>query len=313
VAEVGMTDIGLLSGDSSSSSIEVEGYKAAEDEDMNPRNATVTPGFFDAVGMPIVRGRGFTEADREGSPRVAVINQKMAQYFFKDSDPIGRRFKFGRSEHWVEIVGVARDSAWRNLREDRTRNLFLPFAQNYDGAGLVVYVRAAAGDPERLQADIRRVVAEIDPQLPLSDMRSFRRVLESSLSNERMARTVSGAFAVVAVLLAAIGLYGLLAYAVAGRARELGLRMALGATKSEVVRLVVRDGLKPVVAGLLVGLAIAIPAARLLASQLYAVQPYDLPSFLIVPPVLLLAGLLAAFFPATRAARVDPARALRQE
>jgi putative ABC transport system permease protein len=177
----------------------------------------------------------------------------------------------------------------------------------------VVYVRAAGGDPERLQADIRRVVGEIDPQLPLSGMRSFRRVLESSLSTERMARTVSGAFAVVAVLLAAIGLYGLLAYAVTGRSRELGLRMALGATRPEVVRLVVRDGLKPVVAGLLVGLALAIPAARLLATQLYAVQPYDLPSFLIVPPVLLLAGLLAAFLPATRAARVDPARALRQE
>jgi putative ABC transport system permease protein len=274
--------------------------------------------FFAAIGMPIVLGRGFTEADRKDAARVVVINQKAAQYFFKNENPLGRRIKLGRDGTWMEIVGVARDTAWRNLREERTRNMFRPFQQVYDGDGMTVYVRAkaagaGAANPQGLFDTVRRVVREIDPQLPVSDLRSFDSQVATSLQTERMARTVSGAFAVVAVLLAAIGLYGLLAYAVTGRARELGLRMALGASRPAVIGLVVREGLQPVIFGLVAGLALAVPAARFVGSQLYDVQPYDLPSFLAVPPILLAAGLVAVLLPASRASRVDPARALRQD
>jgi predicted permease len=311
---VGMTDTGLLTGNASSSSIEVDGYQAAEDENMNPRVAIVSPGYFGSIGMPILRGRALQPSDRKGAPRVAVINRMMAEYFFKGGDPIGRRFKFGRSkeDEWIEIVGVARDSAWRDLREERTRNLFLSFEQAYDGSGMTFYLRTP-GDPEALQAAVRRVVAEVDPQLPLFDLRSVSDQVEVSLATERMARTVSSSFAAISVLLASIGLYGLLAYAVAGRTRELGVRMALGAARADLMRLVVKDGLRPVVFGLIAGLAIAVPAARLVGGLLYGIQPYDLPAFLLVPPILLAAGLAACLFPAWRAGRLDPSRALRQE
>jgi predicted permease len=321
IETAGVTDTGLLTDNSSSSNVEVDGYTPAEDENMNLRHATVDSEFFGAIGMPIVLGRGFTDADRQDASRVVVINQKAAQYFFKNESPLGRRIKLGRDEHWMEVVGVTRDTAWRNLREERTRNMFRPFKQVYDGDGMTVYVRAkasgaagaGAANPAALFDTVRRVVREIDPQLPVSDLRSFEAQVAASLQTERMARTVSSAFAVVAVLLASIGLYGLLAYAVTGRSRELGLRMALGASRSAVIGLVVREGLQPVIFGLVAGLALAVPAARFVGSQLYDVQPYDLPSFLAVPPILLLAGLAAVLLPASRASRVDPARALRQD
>jgi predicted permease len=318
VHAVGLAVEPLLANSVWSSSVDVEGYEAADGEDMNPRFNAVGSGFFAAAGLPVLRGRGLLPSDTAESTRVAVINQTMAKRYFEGRDPVGarlyrgRRAEGGRRPDEVLIVGVVRDGVSANLREEVPRAVYLPFTQAYDGGRATVYLHTQ-GSPAAMGETVRRAVRAVDAQLPIYDLRSMEAQLAQSLFVERLAMGLSVALGALAAGLAALGLYGVLAYAVARRTRELGVRMALGAGSGDVFRLVLRDGLRPALAGVLCGLALALPATPLVRSVLYGIQPADPLSFVVVPVVLLLAALAACLVPAARAARTPPMRALRWE
>ena len=307
-----MLDNALLADSDSSSTVRVDGYEAAEGEDMNFRFYDVSPGYFGALKVRVLAGRTFQPSDRAGAPLVAVINEVTARKYFPKGDAVGRRLARRRDEDkWIEIIGIVRDGPMSSLTEPTPRGVYLPVAQDYDRGGMNFYVRAAGLGP--VVPAIPRVARELDPLVPVVDLRTLEGQAEISLFTERMAARLSTAFAVLATFLAALGLYGVVALAVTGRRRELGVRMALGADPRSVSRMVVRDGLRPVGWGLLVGLLAAVPAAFLLKSLLYEVQPFDLPTLFAVPLLLASAALAACWLPARRASRIDPSTALRSD
>ena len=300
-----MLDNALLADSDSSSTVRIDGYEAAEGEDMNFRFYDVSPGYFGALKVRVLAGRTFQPSDRAGAPLVAVINEVTARKYFPKGDAVGRRLARRRDEDkWIEIIGIVRDGPMSSLTEPTPRGVYLPVAQDYDRGGMNFYVRAAGLGP--VVPAIPRVVRDLDPLVPVVDLRTLEGQAEISLFTERMAARLSTAFAVLATFLAALGLYGVVALAVTGRRRELGVRMALGADPRSVSRMVVRDGLRPVGWGLLVGLLAAVPAAFLLKSLLYEVQPFDLPTLFAVPLLLASAALAACWLPARRASRIDP-------
>lgn len=307
-----MLDNALLANSDSSSTVKVEGYEPAESEDMNFRFYDVSPGYFDALKVRVLAGRTFRPTDRAGSPKVAILNEVAARKYFKNGDAVGRHIVRRRDEkESIEIIGIVRDGPMSSLTEPTPRGVYVPVAQDYDRGGMNFYVRAANLGP--VVPSIARVVREIDPLVPVVDLRTLEGQARISLFTERMAATLSTAFAGLAMFLAALGLYGVLALAVTARRRELGVRMALGADPRSVARLVVRDGLRPVAWGLLIGIAAAIPAAFLMKSLLYDVRPLDLPTLVAVPLLLSAAALSACWLPARRASRIDPSTALRSD
>jgi predicted permease len=312
VEGVGMVDNPLLADSTNSSSVRIEGYEQAEGEDMNPRFYAVSPGYFSALRVRLVAGRGFTESDRLGAPHVAVVNEVLARKYFKDGHAVGQRFRRRRDENtWIEIVGIVRDGPTAALTEPTPRGVYVPVSQDYRRDGIYFYVRAARLAP--VLPAIGKVVAELDPLVPVEGLMTLQSQAEISLFTERMAARLATAFAGLATFLAALGLYGVVALAVTGRRREIGVRMALGADPGSVARLVVRDGLRPVGWGIAIGLAAAIPAAFLLKSLLYEVAPLDIPTLIAVPLLLAAAALMACWLPARRASRIDPMTALRSE
>ncbi len=307
-----MLDNGLLANSDSASTTRVDGYEAAEGEDMNFRYFEVSPGYFDALKVRVLAGRTFRPSDRAGTPLVAVINEVIAKKYFPKGDAVGRRLSRRRDEDkWIEIVGIVRDGPMSTLTEQTPRGVYLPVAQDYVRGGMNFYVRAANLGP--VVPAISRVVRELDPLVPVVDLRTLETQAEISLFTERMAAALSTAFAALATFLAALGLYGVLALAVTARRRELGVRMALGADPRSVAGLVVRDGLRPVGWGLLLGLVAAVPGAFLMKSLLYEVRPLDLPTLFAVPVFLAAVALSACWLPARRASRIDPSSALRSD
>ena len=307
-----MLDNALLANSDSSSTVRVDGYEAAEGEDMNFRFYEVSPGYFDALRVRVLAGRTFRPSDRAGTPLVAVINEVTAKKYVPKGDAVGRRIGRRRDDkEWIEIVGIVRDGPMSSLTEPTPRGVYVPVAQDYTRGGMNFYVRAANLGP--VVPSISRVVRELDPLVPVVDIRTLETQAEISLFTERMAAALSTAFAALATFLAALGLYGVLALAVTARRRELGVRMALGADPRSVARLVVRDGLRPVGWGLLIGSLVAIPGALYLRSLIEDVRPLDLPLLVAVPLLLPAAAITACWLPARRAARIDPSTALRSE
>lgn len=323
VLGVGMSDTPFVTSSSSSSSVEIEGREPAEGEAINPRHASVTPGFLDAFQLPLLAGRKFTDADEVGTGKVAIVNRKFAEDHFGGGGgapggtdiggAIGRRFQLGREDGWVEIVGVASDMAWARLRDERGITFFQPFRQAFTGYQAMTFYARTAGPPAALAPAIRAVVAAADPQLPVYELRPLAEQLRLDLFLERAASTLALGFAALATFLAGLGLYAVLAVTVAQRTRELGVRMALGAARRDIGRLIFGDGFKPVAWGLALGFGLALPASRLVKSLLYGVAPSDPVALLAAPPVLVLAALAACWLPAHRAARVEPIAALRDE
>jgi predicted permease len=292
----------------------VDGYEATDEEDLNPQINAVGTGYFTTLGVPLVAGREFTDADGAGAPRVAVINQTMARYFFGESNPIGRRFGFGRDEATaIEIVGVARDAKSTGLRGEIPRALWIPSSQGFlDFGAMTFYVRhdpAAVDVPAALREAVRR----IDPAIPLFDLKTMTAQVSESLFLERLAALLATLFGVLATLLAAIGLYGMMSYAVVRRTREFGIRIALGALKPRIVWSVLREVALLVVAGLALGLPAAYGLARLAEALLYGLSPTDPVALAGACGLLVLAAIAAGSVPAGRATRIDPITALRSE
>jgi predicted permease len=295
------------------STVQVDGYKAKEGEDMNPHVNWISPGYLKTMGIPLVAGREFTEADGAGAPRVAIISEKMAHYFFGNLNPIGRRFGFGRDKPTdIEIVGVVKDGKDMDLRAEAARLVYIPCTQETDLGGMSFFVRTAS--PGALGADaIRRLVRRLDAAIPVADIKSMRAVANESLFVERMVAILTASFGALATLLAAIGLYGVMSYAVARRTREIGLRMALGAARTSVVWLVMREVTILVGIGLGVGLPLAIAFSRAVHSQLFQVSPADPLTLLTASVTLAVVALLSGYVPAATASKVDPMLALRHE
>jgi predicted permease len=275
--------------------------------------------YFRTFGMPLVRGRGFTGADRAAAPKVVVVSEAAARRFWPGADPLGRRLRVlpvpgvpatdGEAD-WRTVVGVVRDAHFRALRE-ATPTVYLPW-QQFDGWQGLFAVRAA-GDPARLSAAVRRVVRGVDPQLDAYAVQAMDALLDAPLAQPRLTTLLLSGFSAAAVLLAAVGLYGAVSALVGERTRELGVRMALGAAPARVRRGVLRGALAVVGGGTLAGLAGALAGGRLLASLLYEVRPTDPVTLAGVCVLLTGVGLAAAYVPARRATRIDPARALRAE
>jgi predicted permease len=313
VRAVSLAAVALMSNSDESSTVMVEGYQAKEDENMNPNFNAVGPGFFATLGMPLVRGRDLGPGDARGAPKVAVVNESFARYFFGQEDPIGRRFGRKREGKFdTEIVGVVRDGKAASLREETKRFVYTPYAQRNVLDSMTFYVRSGA-DADTLMARVPALVRRVDPELPATQMRTMRAQIAQSLFAERMVAALSAAFGLLATILAALGLYGVMAYAVSRRTREIGIRMALGAPRASVLAMVLRDVAVLVGIGVALGLPGGYGLGRVLESQLYGLRALDPLTFAVATVTLVVTALLAGFIPARRAVRVDPMVALRYE
>jgi predicted permease len=302
-----------------------EGRATLSRNESNVYQQRVRWNYLQTMEITLLTGRGFTPQDDERAPRVAIINQAMARRFFGGENPLGKRFGFGRAENsgQIEIVGVARDSRYLRPRRDVPSIAYLPFPQF--PLGMTTFTVRTAGDPTQMTAAIRAAVREVDKDLPLFGVKTQTEQMDQSLAQERFFPKLTGFFGMLALLLASIGLYGVMSYAVAQRRREIGIRMTLGATRENILRRVIGQGMLLAGAGVVIGSAIAFALTRLITSNasyeltrfisgfLYGVRASDPWTFVTVALLLLLVALLACYLPARRATKVDPMVALRCE
>ncbi|MET0555680.1 MAG: ADOP family duplicated permease [Vicinamibacteria bacterium] len=299
----------------------VEGYAAAPEEDMEVHAAVVGAGFFEALGLPLVRGRGFTEADRPGTPRVAVVNETLARRYWPGQDPIGRRISISGAEGpFLDVVGVARDAKYGTLGEDPRAFFYVAFAQDFafvrsmgEFVPATVLVRTSGGDPRARAAAVRQLVQDLDPLVTVSPARPLADLVGLSTLPSRVAGAVLLAFGALGLGLSALGLSGVVAQSVAQRTREFGVRLAIGADRGQIVRLALSEGLRLVAVGLAIGLGLGLALARLASSLLFGLPTTDPVTFVGAPALLLAVAAGAAWMPARRASRVDPVACLRSE
>jgi predicted permease len=314
VASASAAAVSLMSGNNWGSTVRVEGYESKEGEDMNPNFNYVAPGFFETLGFPLVAGRDFRDSDRLGAPKVVVVNEVFAHYFFKNENPVGRRLGIGRrgEGYPMEIVGVVRDGKATSMRDAPKQFVYAPFMQEEAVGSLTFYVRASV-EPDAFAPRLRASVARVDPTLPVTDLKTMKTQISESLFVERMVASLSAAFGLLATLLAAIGLYGVMSYAVAQRTREIGLRVALGADQRSVLMLVLREVAVLAALGIALGLPGGYGLGKLIESQLFGLSARDPMTFGLATLALVTTALVAGLVPALRAARVDPMTALRYE
>jgi putative ABC transport system permease protein len=279
------------------------------------RHKEVVPDYFGAIGLPLLEGRSFLSTDDQRAPRVVVINAALAREFFPGEDAVGRRISFQRPDAanhtWRTVIGVVADEKQDGLDEPVRPEVYVSHRQDPQD-DMTIVVRAAV-PPESLVPDVRRAVRSLDPQVPVYGVRTMEQVLADVTARERFTTVLLGSFAALALLLAAVGIYGVVAYAVSSRTPEIGLRMALGAQRRDVVRMVLGEGLRLVGTGLALGLGLAVLTGRAVASLLFETAPTDPLTLTVVALFLMLVALTATVLPARRASRIDPVTALRAE
>jgi predicted permease len=305
--------VGLLSANNWGNRITVEGRTAPPDEPERTFANAISPRYFEVMGMQILRGRPFSHADRANAPPVAVVNETFARQFFNDPSPIGRRVGLGApATIMMEIIGVVSDAKYSSMRESAVPMLYVPLTQ-YDGQlPGQLQVRTAA-DPAALAAQLRRELGSVDGRMAIVDVMEMQDAVDASLIGETLIAKLSSLFGLLALLLSAVGLYGVVAYMSAQRSVEIGIRMALGADHRSVVWLVLRQVLMLVVGGMLLGAPVAFFASRLVANQLYGMTPNDPVTLVIAVAVLCTVAVVAGCIPARKAAKVNPIVALRAD
>ena len=309
VRAVGFTSSVPLGFSENDNGVTIPDYTPAANEFLDVQNSTVAPGYFEAMGIPLLKGRGFTAQDDSAGRPVMVVNQRFVDHYFAGRDPIGRIVRSRGKDH--SIIGVVPTGKYQRLGEDPTPFMYFTQAQHWD-AGMTVIVRTI-GDPSAFIPVLRSEITALDPTLPLSNVRSMENHLGIALLPARLSGAVLGIFGILGLVLAAVGIYGVMAYSVSQRTREIGIRMAIGAAAGDVLRLVMRQGMALVLAGTAIGLAGAVAASRLIRGILYGSGANDPLTFVAVPLVLMGVAMLAIWIPARRASAMDPLLALRQE
>jgi putative ABC transport system permease protein len=316
VTAAGASNMIPLDGNGTDRLIEVEGYVPRDESDMpDAQNRQATPGFFAAMGIPLVRGRLIERSDDNKAARVLVVNEEFAKRFFPNGDAIGKRIRLGKLTSdfpWATIVGVVGDVRGFALDEPPLPTMYWPVAQIRATPSLTIVVRTES-DPNALGPVVRDAIREIDQTQPIYDMQPLEQLVAKSLGQRRFTLMLMVLFGVIALVLSAIGIYGVMAFAVTQRTQEIGIRMALGASALDVLKMVVGSGMFLAAIGVVVGLIGAFALTRLMASLLFGVSPTDLMTFGLVTAGLLMVALLACYIPARRATKVDPLVALRYE
>ena len=290
----------------------IEGYQPQPGEDTETAYNVVAPQYFETMRIPLLRGRSFTDADRAGGPPVAIVNDAFARRYWPNADPIGKRFSAnGPQGPFREVVGVTRTGKYHTLGEDPRPFYYLPLWQEYQGT-VTLHVKTL-GDLRALASPVRDAVRAVDATVPLFDVKTMEEQMLVALLPARLAGTLLGAFGLLALLLASVGIYGVMAYSVVQRTREIGVRRALGAQTGSLLRLVLGEGMRLAAIGFAIGLAAAVALTRFAASLLYGVAPTDPLTFAGALGALSAAALIACCIPALRALRVDPVTALRYE
>jgi putative ABC transport system permease protein len=315
VSSVSSSEMTPISGSFWNEDLEIEGYTAKSREDTLVYFNRVSGRYFETLGTALIAGRDFNAHDTLESPKVAIVNQTMAKKFFGGENPIGKRYRQDSGNKLgppVEIVGVVKDAKYGKLREEILSTAYVPLSQEKAFTQRTFEVRAAAGAPTALIPGVKSAIAELNRDVSL-DFTTLSAQVDSSLNRERLLATLSGFFGALALLLATIGLYGVMSYNVARRRNEIGIRMALGAEQSRVLNMVLREVAILIGTGLAIGLCVSLATTRFLSSFLYGIKSNDATTLSLAAAVLALVAALAGYFPARRASRLDPMAALREE
>jgi predicted permease len=314
VRAVSFSENGLFNGPESVGPVLIEGYASADGGPQIARFDQVGPNYFGTVGIPLLLGRDIGVQDGASSPRVAVINEAMARFYFQDANPVGRKiFWLPGGRQSLEIVGVAANVQDHSLRWQSIRRFYVPLHQPIERISSLIFEIRTAGNPTGIVDSLRREIAGVDPNLIVLDTRTLEGLIDRALLRERLVTYLSSFFGILALALASIGLYGVMSYVVTRRATELGIRAALGARKGDLVRLVLKESMSLVLLGILIGVPAALAATRLVSSQLYGLKSNDPWTVSAAIAVIVVVAGLAGYLPARRAAGVDPVEALRAE
>jgi predicted permease len=311
IRAVALSNVSLLSNSVNSTSIFVQGRTYSDTQRDNINVLVISPDYFKTMEIPLVMGRGFTDRDNQAAPKVVAINETAARSYFPNENPIGKRIGSSiETSGQLEIVGVIRDTKYDSVRDSVPPTMFAPSLQ---GRPATVFQVRTAADPAPFVGSMREAVRQADPDLPLMDVSTQAEQIDKNLQQERVFAQAYAMFGALAMLIASIGLFGLMSYSVARRTNEIGIRMALGAESRHVLRLVMSESMTLVLLGIVVGLSAALAAGRLVTALLFGLAATDAVSLIAATAVMLTVSSIAAYLPARRAARVDPLVALHYE
>jgi predicted permease len=305
-----------LSGSSRGNSVAIPGYVPRKGQRMSVKVMPAGSNFFETMRIPLLRGRSFSESDNESAPKVVVVNDTLVKRFFSGRDPIGKHIGWDASATDMEIVGVVKDAKYDSLRRDAPATVYQPARQ----AGNLYWMHfelRTKGDPKLLISDVRSAVSSIDRNIPLFDVKTQTEQVDELLLQERLFAKLAGFFGLLALVLACVGIYGIMSYSVLRRTGEIGIRMALGAERWNILRMILRETLVLTAIGVALGIPAALAitgyASDIIADLLYGLSTTDVTTVAIAAAILIVVALIAGFLPARRAAHLDPIAALRNE